>query len=402
MENTSHNPDQHMFGFRQLATNGRKKIGVLIGAGAPVSINVGEKEKWKPLIPNIAGLEKIVLEDLSEKQKNVYTQIKQSFEDSNLEKVLSRVRMLAEVIDVGTLFDFKAKDFTDLSEAICNSIRNVVSQDLPVGPNPYSELVSWITGINRKYAVEIFTTNYDLLIENALERARTPYFDGFSGSKNAFFDPSSISKNDLPSRWVRLWKLHGSIGWESTENGEVVRLPNSNNANMVYPSHIKYDQTQAAPFSSLFERLKNFILEPDILILSTGFSFADAHISSRLLESLMANPTAALLAFQFNSLADEKAAKELALKCSGVSVFCTDGAVINGVEAKWKLGTPPTKNWPEIRSEYYKDNKFLLGDFVRLARFLATAGSNISQDIVPQSNSENQKEEEESKVEVEA
>lgn len=383
MENTSHNPDQHMFGFRQLATNGRKRIGILIGAGAPVSINIGTTDAWEPLIPNIAGLERIVLGNLSDNQNDVYQQIKSSFLDSNLEKVLSRVRMLAEVIGDGKIFDFTAEDFSKLSDAICNSIRDVVSQDLPVGANPYSELVSWINGINRKYAVEIFTTNYDLLIENALERAKTPYFDGFSGSKSAFFDPSSISKNDLPPRWVRLWKLHGSIGWESNEHGEVVRVPDSKNANMVYPSHIKYDQTQAAPFSSLFDRLKNFILEPDVLILSTGFSFADAHISSRLLECLMANPTAALFAFQFNSLADEKAAKDLALKCSGVSAFCSDGAVINGVEAKWKIGTPPTKNWHEIRSEYYKENKFLLGDFLRLARFLATAGSDISQDVVP-------------------
>lgn len=383
MENTSHNPDQHMFGFRQLATNGRKKIGLLIGAGAPVSIDIGEKGSWKPLIPNIAGLEKIVLTELSESQCVVYNQIKSSFHDSNLEKVLSRVRMLAEVIGEGKLFEFSEKDFSTLSEAICNSIREVVAQDLPEGANPYSELVSWINGINRKYAVEVFTTNYDLLIEHALERAKTPYFDGFSGSKSAFFDPSSISKNDLPPRWVRLWKLHGSIGWESNTNGEVVRVPNSRNANMVYPSHIKYDQTQAAPFSSLFERLKNFILEPDTLILSAGFSFADAHISSRLLECLLANPTSALFAFQFNNLADETAAKQLALKCPGISVFCSDGAVINGVEAKWKIGTPPTKNWHEIRAEYYKDNKFLLGDFRRLARFLATAGSDISQDAVP-------------------
>ncbi|MFF7064195.1 SIR2 family protein [Pseudomonas sp. NPDC008258] len=382
MENTSHNPDQHMFGFRQLATNGRKKIGLLIGAGAPVSINVGDAENWKPLIPNIAGLEKIVLGDLTDSQREVYNQIKSSFPDSNLEKVLSRVRMLAEVIGEGKLFDFTEKDFSALSEAICNSIRDVVSQDLPLGKNPYSELVSWINGINRKYAVEIFTTNYDLLIENALERAKTPYFDGFSGSKSAFFDPSSISKNDLPPRWVRLWKLHGSIGWETNSKGEVVRVPDSKNANMVYPSHIKYDQTQAAPFSSLFERLKNFILEPDTLILSAGFSFADAHISSRLLECLMANPTAALFAFQFNNLENESAAKELALKCPGISVFCSDGAVINGVEAKWKIGTPPTKNWHEIRAEYYKDSKFLLGDFLRLARFLATAGSDVSQDAV--------------------
>ncbi|WP_203417410.1 SIR2 family protein [Pseudomonas fluorescens] len=166
--------------------------------GPPVSINIGEAGTWKPLIPNIAGLEKIVLDKLSESQRGVYNQIKSSFSDSNLEKVLSRVRMLAEVVGDGKLFDYTEKDFSGLSEAICNSIREVVAQDLPLGANPYSELVSWINGINRKYAIEIFTTNYDLLIENALERARTPYFDGFSGSKSAFFDPSSISKNDLP------------------------------------------------------------------------------------------------------------------------------------------------------------------------------------------------------------
>lgn len=383
MENAVHNPDQHMFGFRQLATNGRKRIGILIGAGAPVSINIGTMDAWKPLIPNIAGLETIVLNNLSEPQKTVYSQIKLSLPESNLEKVLSRVRMLAEVIDTGNILGFTSSDFSALSTAICDSIRAVVSKDLPEGSNPYSELVSWINGINRKYAVEVFTTNYDLLLENALERSRTPYFDGFSGSKSAFFDPSSISNNDLPARWVRLWKLHGSLGWETNEKGEIVRVPNSTNASMVYPSHIKYDQTQAAPFSSLFERLKNFILEPDTLILSTGFSFADAHISSRLLECLMANPSAAMFAFQFNDLENERAAKELAFKCSGISVFCNDGAVINGIEAKWKIGTPPTQDWHEIRAEYYQENKFLLGDFKRLARFLATAGSDIAPDTLP-------------------
>jgi hypothetical protein len=225
-------------------------------------------------------------------------------------------------------------------------------------------------------------------MEYALERSKTPYFDGFSGSKNAFFDPSSISKNDLPPRWVRLWKLHGSIGWETNEVGEVIRVPSSINANMVYPSHVKYDQTQAAPFSSLFERLKSFVLEPDAFIMTTGFSFADAHISSKLLECLMANPTAALFAFQFSQLEQETHAKNLALKCPGISLFCSDGAVINGVEAKWKIGSPPTKNWHEIRNEYFKEGRFLLGDFKKLARFLATAGSDIAQEAIPEHSSE--------------
>jgi hypothetical protein len=382
MENTSHNPDQHMFGLRQIATNGKKRIGLLIGAGAPVSINVGTDEKWEPLIPNIAGLEVIVLSKLSEAHRKVYESIKLSIQDPNLEKILSRTRMLAEVVGDGQIFDYTSIEFQDLSKCICEVIRDVVSKDLPLHGNPYSEVVSWINGISRRYGVEIYTTNYDLLFEIALERAKTPYFDGFSGSKNAFFDPSSISKNDLPPRWVRLWKLHGSIGWESNGTGEVVRVPNSTNANMVYPSHIKYDQTQAAPFSSLFERLKNFLTEPDVFLMSSGFSYADAHVSSKILECLLANPSAALFAFQFGTLANERHVTDLALKCPGISVFCSDGAIINGIQAKWKIGTPPTKNWHEIRAEYYKDNKFLLGDFKKFARFLATAGSEISQESV--------------------
>jgi SIR2-like domain len=380
MENTAHNPDQHMFAFRQIATNGKKRIGLLIGAGAPVSINVGAPTDWQPLIPNIEGLEKIVLAELSEPDKKAYQSIKESLSDSNLEKVLSRTRMLAEVVGSSKVFDYAAEDFSKLSECICSNIRSVVDKELPMPVNPYSEVVSWINGINRKYGVEVYTTNYDLLFETALEKAKTPYFDGFSGSKNAFFDPSSIAKNDMPARWVRLWKLHGSIGWESNALGEVIRVPNSKNANMVFPSHIKYDQTQAAPFSSLFERLKGFLLEPDTLLISSGFSFADAHISSKIIECLLANPSAALFAFQYRSLAEEKSIVDLALKCPGISAFCSDGAVINGIAAKWKTGTPPTKNWHEIRVEYYKEGKFLLGDFVKLARFLATSGSDIKQE----------------------
>lgn len=40
--NTVHNPDQYMFDFKHIISHGRKKIGILIGAGAPVSVNVGK------------------------------------------------------------------------------------------------------------------------------------------------------------------------------------------------------------------------------------------------------------------------------------------------------------------------------------------------------------------------
>lgn len=38
--------------------------------------------------------------------------------------------------------------------------------------------MTWISGTGREHPVEIFTTNYDLLFEQALERTHVPFFDG--------------------------------------------------------------------------------------------------------------------------------------------------------------------------------------------------------------------------------
>lgn len=379
MSETVHNPDQYMFDFRHIITHGRKKIGLLIGAGAPVSININTTGGYTPLIPNVAGLTSIVRESLEGEFKDAFCSLEKEIKDSNIELVLSRVRSLAEVIGTSKVCGLDAIGYETLSNKICQSIKDVVSKSLPADENPFSDVISWINGINRNHAVEIFTTNYDQLFEEAMERARTPYFDGFSGSKTAFFDPSSISNNDLPNRWVRLWKLHGSIGWSKNLSGEITRST-TNESSMVYPSHIKYDQTQSAPFSSLFERLKNFLLDSDTLLITSGFSFADAHISAKLTECMSANPSAAILAFQFQKIEYETYATAIALRCPNISVYCRDGAIINGVKANWKIGDPPSKNWDVIRSEYWRENEFLMGDFKTFSRFLAKSGGGKSRD----------------------
>lgn len=383
---TVHNPDQYMYDFKHILTHGKKKIGILIGAGAPVSINVG-KDSWQSLIPDIAGLTKLVKFDLSDEELLVYSAIEKEIPNCNLELVLSRVRSLAEVIGSFKVNNYDATEYSCLALKICKIIKKVVSQELPKGETPYSNLISWVNGINREHAVEVFTTNYDLLAEEAMENAKTPYFDGFSGSRIAFFDPSSISSNDLPPRWIRLWKLHGSINWATDSSGAITRSAGDEDGTMVYPSHVKYDQTQSAPFSSLFERLKYFLLEPDTILLATGFSFADAHISAKLDECLSENPSAAILAFQFKNLEEETQAKYLALRRPNLSVYCRDGAVINGIEAKWEIGEEPTKNWKIIRNEYWENSKYILGDFAAFARFLANSNGDkmydslITQDL---------------------
>lgn len=387
MTTTVHNPDQYMYDFQHILTHSRKKIGILLGAGAPVSINVGTDGTWKPLIPDIKGLTEIVKGSLLGGNIIAFNAIATSLGDDNIELILSRIRSLAEVIGEAEVHGLNSKGYTEMSKLICKKIKEVVNQSLPEGENPYSHLISWINGINRDYAVEIFTTNYDLLLEEAMEKARTPYFDGFSGSKSAFFDPSSISSNDMPTRWIRLWKLHGSINWSKNDKGEIVRGDGLDEGNMVYPSHIKYDQTQSAPFSSLFDRLKNFLLEPDSLLLTTGFSFADSHITAKLDECLSENKSSAIFAFQYKSLIEEGFAKKAALRRPNISVYCKDGAVINGVEAKWMVGAEPSRNWSLIRQEYWENDQFNLGDFLKFAKFLANSGggkssSNISSIVV--------------------
>lgn len=374
MAETVHNPDQYMYDFRHLISHSRKKIGILVGAGAPVSINVGDEENWKSLIPDIKGLTEIVENGLEEGDKKAFLALAEELGSKNIELILSRVRVLSDVIGDTKIHGLNAQGFKDLSTRICQIIKEVVSKELPDGENPYSHLISWINGINRDFAVELFTTNYDLLLEEAMERSRTPYFDGFTGSKTAFFDPSSISSNDLPPRWIRLWKLHGSINWSRNTKGEVIRLQGDDDGSMVYPSHVKYDQTQAAPFSSMFERLKRFLLEPDSLLITTGFSFADAHITAKIDECLSENQSSAVIALQYKDLSEEKDAVEVGLRRSNLSIYCRDGAIINGVKARWKLGEMPSKNWSVIRDEYWVDDKFILGDYAALTLFLAGSG----------------------------
>ena len=205
-----------------------------------------------------------------------------ALENPNIETILSRVRSLAGVIGKAKVHGLDGIGFKELGDAICTEIGKIVNQDLPAGPSPYTEIVAWITGADRPHPVEIFTTNYDLLFEQALERSKTPYFDGFSGANEPFFDPSSVASNDLPSRWVRLWKLHGSLGWTTNAKKEVIRAGQRCATHLVFPEHLKYDQTQKAPYSALFDRLRAFLMTPDILLIAKCFSFEDAHISGSL------------------------------------------------------------------------------------------------------------------------
>jgi hypothetical protein len=209
MSTSVHNPDQYMASLRQIIAQGRKRLGLLIGAGAPAGIFLPGAAK--PLIPAVAGLTEQVLDTLKGKYGTTLDSVRAEIDNSNIETILSRVRSLAGVIGKTKVHDLDGDGHKALSEAICEQIGCIVNQPLPAGSSPYTEFVTWISGSNRVHPVEIFTTNYDLLFEQALERTRAPFFDGFTGARQPFFDPASVASNDLPARWTRLWKLHGEV-----------------------------------------------------------------------------------------------------------------------------------------------------------------------------------------------
>ena len=371
-----------MADLRQILSQGRKRIGLLIGAGAPTAIRIdGDgrivEDGGHPLVPDVTGLTDAVVSALPGDDKRVIEILKSELTGIiNIETILTQARKLAQAIGSANVHGLDANGYAQIAQRICEKIGAHVNATLPRNPNPYSEVASWISGTRRLHSIEIFTPNYDLLLEEALERAHAPFFDGFSGSYRPFFDAASVSTEVLPPRWTRVWKLHGSLGWEVSDD-TVVRTGSRAATQLIYPDHLKYDQVTRQPYSAMFERLRSFLTSPDTLLLCSGFSFLDAHICAVLEEAMTANAHSAIFAFQYKPVAEEETVASIARSRPNLSVYARDGAIISGVAGRWEPGQPPSEEWEAIRHTFWKPasesggGEFLLGDFAKLASFLA-------------------------------
>jgi hypothetical protein len=241
----SHDPDRHLNSLLQSLSQGRTPIGVFIGAGCPVSIRVTDGAVTVPLIPDVAGLTKLIFDEILRDtlMKEVLTSLLSQFSTDgrpapNIEDMLSHVRSLRLVAGKSAIRDLSIGQLAAIEQKICEKIALHAGKELPADRiTPYHRLAEWIGGIPREQPIEIFTTNYDLLMEQALEERHIPYFDGFVGSRETFFDLHAIENELLPPRWARLWKLHGSINWQAHDDGEVRRTvkPGTSGQAMIFP-----------------------------------------------------------------------------------------------------------------------------------------------------------------------
>ncbi len=393
-----HSPHRRTTDLLQRLSPGKMRIGFFIGAGCPLAIRVPNGETTAPLIPDIAGLTIRVREyldanaDLKVATKTAWERvIARGMKVPTVEDVLSHIRTLKSLCGdgKGDSIDGFTSDFLNKFDlAICEKIREIVSVSLPTNDTPYHVLASWIQAIAREKPVEIFTTNYDLLLEQALEEQRVPYFDGFVGSDSAFLDLESMIEDDLPPRWARLWKIHGSINWWMTAKKKIRRSRDKVEGEqlLIYPSHLKYDQSRQMPYYAMLDRLKSFLRSDQCVLLTCGYSFADEHINAYIGQGLSGNPNASCLAMIYNDRCDVPKAVELAKRHANLTLLAADGGIVGTVDRRWddvSKDTNPaypicvSKDLPTYRTKASAEQcKWLLGDFAAFGRILAHQLSN--------------------------
>lgn len=343
----------------------KKPLGFLIGAGAPMSI----RSNGEPLIPGLEALTAKVRSDLDPTYADAISKLighLPSEDAQNLEALLNYVRSLAALPGTEDIRGISVDVLSKLDSEICKVVRTHVDQILPLGDTPYFALALWIGAVRRLVPTQIFTTNYDLLMEQALERQRVAYFDGFMGSREPSFDLQAIEEDSLPNRWTLLWKLHGSINWSQDTSGNVVRRPahaHDASSALVYPSHLKYDQSRRLPYLAMMDRLKAFMRRPGAILVTSGFSFRDQHINEVLDQSLRTNPTASVHGLLYGPLNDYSDAVTLAESLPNLLLLADDAAVVGSQRSDWAAKSSPDENSTT-------PTRCDLGDFAALGNLL--------------------------------
>ncbi len=126
----------------------------------------------------------------------------------------------------------------------------------------------------------IFTTNYDRIIEKYCEQYTIICKRGFKMVQlrdNLFTNDF----NPTAKKYLRLYKLHGSLDWDKKENGKVIcydsdqRRSDGNNV-IINPVLSPKTEEESYPFNKIIERFREFMEDPkNEICIVIGFSFRD-------------------------------------------------------------------------------------------------------------------------------
>lgn len=194
--------------------------------------------------------------------------------------------------------------------------------------NPYlhEELLLKLLAIKKYNQVNIFTLNYDILIETAAENLNIPLNNGFQGFQIRKFNPANFNyKNYIETtdgnkkieKNINLIKLHGSLSWEYDEKIVPYKIVEKqlkldkgalqysnifyeNREVIIYPTQTKKSYSLDLPYSEMFRQFNESINRSNSTLFIMGYSFLDEHINDIILSSL-ANPYINIVVFMYSN-----------------------------------------------------------------------------------------------------
>ncbi|MGT2730676.1 SIR2 family protein [Streptococcus oralis] len=212
-----------------------------------------------------------------------------------------RIKYFVENIDKQTLYS--TDYFTELKNF--NTFENNIGYVLERYVKFLEKVITLLYTSNSRTvskSVSIFTTNYDLFIENSLDllmkNENFIFNDGSNGYFHKVLDSSNYNKsvayrglnenylNELPS--ISLIKPHGSMNWEKGENNQILIRPYVvDQPVVVKPTGLEGQETYLN--NHFHDMLRVFQLEldkPQSVLIVVGFSFQDDHIAKMVRRSL--------------------------------------------------------------------------------------------------------------------
>jgi len=222
------------------------------------------------------------------------------------------------------------KDFTDNIFKIEASIADAVPEKREAAFNKLVMfLMSFASRTGTRDRLNIFTTNYDRLIEAGADVAGLRLIDRFVGALSPIFrssrmdvdmhyNPPGIRGEPRYLEGVaRFTKLHGSLDWINV--GEDIRKiglpfgaksiepfletlginPDDSSSLMIYPNSAKDRETAEYPYVELFRDFAAALCRPNSTLVTYGYSFGDDHIN-RVIRDMLTIPSTHLVIIDYS------------------------------------------------------------------------------------------------------
>ncbi len=283
-----------------------KHLVILAAAGTSLDndSNKGKTREglWENGLKSINGLYDILWKNETEKSQSIKA-------DKDKESLLSHVLLVEKVDEV------KAAQLKPFREELERIIREACRLTLNVNAAPHKTFLDKITA--RKASeprVQLFTTNYDTLFEQAAQEGGYAVIDGFSFTfprtfSGRYFDYDIVQRErtrlkdeeSFVSKVFHLYKMHGSLTWEKTEQGIVQQVNSTESPLIVYPASDKYESSYEQPYFEMMSRFQQALRKENTLLIVLGFGFRDKHIQNVILEAVNQNPSFQLVIVNYNA-----------------------------------------------------------------------------------------------------